>query len=111
MLSFSDSIDKVILDAINQFKDASADDVPRSMTIMIKPPAIDPRLIIPPLLLEIAMAKVEGITYAILLGWYAWNVPQDSLGSVLSQLLSLQEMLDEDDEDDEDEDSESSSKQ
>ena len=102
MLSFSDSIDKVIIDAINQFKDASAEDVPRSMSIMIKPPAMDQRLAIPPLLLDIAIAKVDGVTYAILLGWYVWNVPQDSLGDVLSQLLSLQELLKEDEEDDDD---------
>lgn len=108
MLSFSDSIDKVILDAISQYANVSTDEVPKSMRILIKPPSVGTNIIIPPLILDIAMSKVDGITYAVLLGWYVWNVPEDSLGSVLSQLLSLEQLLKEqEEEDDEDEESQS----
>lgn len=101
---FNEAIDTILQEAMHQYASTSIEDKPQSMSILINAPKVLGVTLVPPIILNIGMINTDGHTYALLLGWYVWQLPADDLSDVLSKLLSLEELLNEYYEDEEDED-------
>ena len=113
MLSFSENLDKVIEDAMKDYAEYGDKGEPQSMRIMIKPPKppefsgikLFPDL--PPIIVDVGMVNYDDVITAVLLGWYACDLPKgNSLDAMLSELLSMEEYFNELEEDTDENDDE-----
>lgn len=105
---FNEAIDTIVQEAMQKYASMNIENEPQSMRILIHAPEISGITLMPPIILDVGMVSMNGHTYALLLGWYTWEIPEDNLPDVLSKLLSLEEYLNEQyidlEEDDDDED-------
>lgn len=103
-MSFSEAVDTIVQEAIQQYASTGVENSPQSLSILIHASEVVGSLIMPPIILNIGIVNSCGCTYAILLGWFTWQLPADNLSDVLSSLLSLDEFLAEQYEDAEEDD-------
>lgn len=92
---FDAAADIIIHEAMQKYASMHIENEPQSMRILIHAPKISGITLMPPIILDVGMINVAGHTYALLLGWYTWEIPEDNLPDVLSKLLSLEEYLNE----------------
>lgn len=103
-MSFNEAVDTIVQEAIQQYASTGIENSPQSLSILIHASEMTDSLLMPPIILNIGIINACGYTYAILLGWFTWQLPADNLSDVLSSLLSLDEFLAEQYEDTEEED-------
>lgn len=107
MLSMSECFKEIIEQSMHQYAKLGQENCPQSMRIVVQAPRISGQTLLPPIIIDVGMFKDSEHVYAMILRLYTVDMSQQAIDALMSQLSTMEQILEEylydDEEDDEDE--------
>lgn len=106
MPSISECFKEIIEQTMREYAKLGQENCPQCMRIVVQSPKIFGQTLIPPIIIDVGMFKDREHVYAMILRLYTIDMSQQAIDALMSQLSTMEQILEEylhDDEEDEDE--------